>query len=194
MLETLKMLVEVHSGHPFRGSVPISETGNARVIQLRDISQGGDVNWDELSRTDIADGRSDWLRDGDILFAARGSRNYAVCLSAVPNSTVCAQYFFILRCKSNAVLPEFLAWLINRAPAQRYFLSNAEGSDQLSIRRGVLENMPVAVPSLQRQAQIVELAKAAAEHRRCLEALIRNTEQQLDALATQLLVDPVNKG
>lgn len=192
MISTLKELVEVRAGHPFRGSVPVHDRGLARVVQLRDVSPEGQVGWTGLVRTDLQGHKApDWLRDGDVLFAGRGGRAYALCLSQVPELTVCAQYFFVLRCRpSAAVLPDYLAWHINRAPSQRYLLSNAEGSDQLNIRRAVLEDLPVAVPDLARQRLIVELAQAAAEERLRLQALIHNREQELDTLAQQLLAPP----
>lgn len=192
MISTLKDLVDVRAGHPFRGSVPAHEGASAQVIQLRDVSPEGHVAWAALVRTDLQGHKApDWLRDGDVLFAGRGGRAYALCLSQVPEQTVCAQYFFVLRCRpSAAVLPEYLAWHINRAPSQRYLLSNAEGSDQLNIRRAVLEDLPVAVPDLARQRLIVELAQAAAEERLRLQALIHNREQELDTLAQRLLETP----
>lgn len=189
MIHALKDLAEVRAGHPFRGSVPPVENGNARVIQMRDISPEGRVAWATLTRTRLTSTHKtpDWLRDGDVLFAARGGRNYAICLSEVPAHTVCSQYFFVLRCRTPAVLSDYLAWHINRAPSQRYLMSNAEGSDQLSIRRAVLEHMPIAVPERARQQLLVALADTAARERRQLEALILNRETELDALAQRLL-------
>lgn len=188
MISSLKAEADVRAGHPFRGSVPVAERGNAAVIQMRDVSPEGGIAWASLSRTELPAGRSpDWLRKGDVLFAARGARNYAVCLSQVPEATVCAQYFFVLRCRSERLLPEYLAWHINRRPSQQYLRNNAEGTDQLSIRRAVLEDMPIAVPELARQRQLVALAEAAAQERRQLDALIQNRERLLDAFAQQLL-------
>lgn len=188
MISSLKTAVDVRAGHPFRGSVPVAEQGNAAVIQMRDISPEGEIAWAGLARTRLPTQRPpDWLADGDVLFAARGARNYAVCLSQVPAATVCAQYFFVLRCRSERLLPEYLAWHINRRPSQRYLRNNAEGTDQLSIRRAVLENMPLAVPDLAQQRLLVALADTAAQERRQLDTLIQNRERLLDALAQQLL-------
>lgn len=187
MNKLLRSFSDVQAGHPFRGSVPFVEGGNAFALQMRDLSPAGDVAWDGLVRTEIDVSKSpQWLEPGDVVFVARGARNYAVCLREVPKPTVCSPNFFLLRIKSPALLPEFLAWQINRAPAQRYLASNAEGSDQLSIRRPVLEVMPLAVPPLPQQQLIVSLADAAIHEERQLHALIRNRQQQLDALALAL--------
>lgn len=181
-------VADVRAGHPFRGSVPVHQGGNARVIQMRDVRADGAVDWQALVSTELAGARPpEWLCQGDLLFAARGSRNYALCLPQPPLPTVAAQHFFVLRSRSPELLPEYLAWHINQAPSQRYLQSNAEGTDQLSIRRGVLEALPLAVPSLAVQRQLVTLAALAGRERRCHEALIRNRQQQLDALAYALL-------
>lgn len=183
----LRSLADVQAGHPFRGSVPFAENGNAYALQMRDLSPSGEVAWNGLLRTEVdASKPVQWLEAGDVVFVARGARNYAVCLREIPKPTVCSPNFFLVRVKTPTLLPEFLAWQINRAPAQRYLASNAEGSDQLSIRRPVLEAMPLAVPPLSKQHLIIALAEKAVHEERQLQALIRNRQQQLDALAFAL--------
>ncbi|WP_216819821.1 hypothetical protein [Zoogloea sp. LCSB751] len=180
-------MADVQAGHPFRGSVPFAENGNAYALQMRDLSPSGEVAWNGLLRTEVdASKPVQWLEAGDVVFVARGARNYAVCLREIPKPTVCSPNFFLVRVKTPALLPEFLAWQINRTPAQRYLASNAEGSDQLSIRRPVLEAMPLAVPPLSQQLLIIALAEEAVHEERQLQALIRNRQQQLDALAFAL--------
>lgn len=191
MIRKLSDFVELRAGHPFRGSVPEVADGNAYALQMRDVSPEAGVAWGGLVRTELDTRKSpDWLQRGDVVFTARGARNYALCMDEVLLPTVCSQYFFLLRVKSSpltlVLLPEFLAWQINRAPAQRYLASNAEGSDQLSIRRGVLEALPLVVPSIEKQQRVVALANAARRERQVLENLIRNGEKQLDALAYEL--------
>ncbi len=178
---------EVQAGHPFRGSVPEDSEGNAFALQMRDVSPEAGISWDGLIRTSL-DGHKQptWLQAGDVVFVARGMRNYALCLEDIPFPTVCSQYFFLLRVNSTGLLPEFLAWQINRAPAQRYLAKNAEGTAQLSIRRGVLEALPIVAPPLEQQRHIVALAKDASRERQVLESLISNREKQLDAIAFEL--------
>jgi restriction endonuclease S subunit len=184
MSRLLRDLADVQAGHPFRGSVPAIVGGNVHVLQMRDVTPDGGIEWGTLVQTEIEPGKHpSWLKRHDLVFVARGARNYAVCLQDVPKASVCSQYFFLLRIKVPTLLPEFLAWQINRAPAQRYLASNAEGSDQLSIRRGVLEAMPIAVPPLAQQELVVEFAAMAIQEKQHLEALIRNRQLQLDALA-----------
>lgn len=186
-VDTLKELADIQAGYPFRGSVPVVEGGNARALQMRDLTPEGILDWQAMAQTQVDTGRGQQLlRAGDVVFVARGLRNYAVCLPEVPLDAVCSQYFFLIRLKTTQLLPAFLAWQINRAPAQRYLAGNAEGSDQLSIRRGILEDMPIAVPPLSQQQTIIALAKDAFTEKHRLEALIHNRQQQQDAIARQL--------
>jgi hypothetical protein len=187
ILKTLGEFSDIQAGYPFRGSVPAVDGGNARALQMRDVTPEGISDWHAMTQTQIDIARSEQLlRPGDIVFVARGVRNYAVCIAEVPLDAVCSQYFFLIRLTTKLLLPEFLAWQINRAPAQRYLASNAEGSDQLSIRRGVLEDMPVAVPTLAQQQAVIALASNVIAEKRHLEALIHNRQQQQDAIARQL--------
>jgi len=189
MFFNLKQLTDVRSGHPFRGSVPEIADGPALAIQMRDISVASGVAWDKVVHTD-AEGRKepDWLQPGDILFVAKGARNFAVCLKDIPAPAVCSQYFFLIRVLDiKSLLPEFLAWQINQLPAQRYLSKNAEGTDQLSIRRGVLEALPITVPSMAQQRQLIQLDQAARRERDLLERLIHNREQQLQTMVLKLL-------
>ncbi|WP_092400633.1 hypothetical protein [Collimonas sp. OK412] len=189
MLGQLLMFAEVRAGHPFRGSVPEAADGPALAVQMRDISVASGVNWGTALRTQ-PQGRKqpDWLRSGDILFVAKGSRNFAVCLDEVPVPAVCSQYFFLIRVRdSKQLLPAFLAWQINQAPAQRYFDKNAEGTDQLSIRRAVLEGLPIAVPAMTQQHTLIQLDQCVRQERQHLESLMHNRQQQIEALSMQLL-------
>ena len=191
MIGTLFDFAEVRAGHPFRGSVPEMADGPALAIQMRDISVAAGVDWSTVLRTQ-PQGRKqpDWLQPGDILFVAKGARNFAVCLDQVPEPAICSQYFFLIRVhEPRQLLPEFLAWQINQLPAQRYLEKNAEGTDQLSIRRGVLEALPVAVPAIAQQQALIRLDQTVRQERQHLESLIRNRQQQIQALSLQMLAE-----
>ncbi|WP_458793543.1 restriction endonuclease subunit S domain-containing protein, partial [Aeromonas caviae] len=82
-----------------------------------------------------------------------------------------------------ALSPEFLAWQLNQSPCQRYFELHAEGSAAKSIRRQVLEEAPIGIPSLARQAAIMKLAHSLREERSLMQQLQRNGEQMMQAIA-----------
>ena len=97
-------------------------------------------------------------------------------------------HFFVIRVKNNRlILPEFLAWQINQVSAQAYIKKSSVGSTVTNIRKDVLENLNVTIPLLETQKLIVKMAKAAFAEKRLLQELIRNREQQMQALASTLI-------
>ncbi|WP_422012712.1 restriction endonuclease subunit S [Roseateles sp.] len=181
-------VVGVQAGYPFRGSVEPADTGDAIALQMKDVDPDSGVDWAGALRTHLPGRKSPaWLSPGDLLFVAKGARFYAVQVDAPPMPAVCGPAFFHLRVHPGAAIePAFLAWQINQPPIQRLLMQGAEGSGQLSIRRPVLEALPLAVPSLAQQRHIVALDAAARSERAALRRLIENREQQLHALAEAL--------
>lgn len=184
----LEALAEFRVGYPFRGAIEPAADGSVAVVQMKDVSPTDAMVWDAVVRTELTGRREpDWLVSGDILLVARGNRYYAAALDAVPSRSVCGPHLYHLRLRhGSAVLPGFLAWQINQPPIQRLLRQAAEGSNQLSIRRAELEALPISVPSLTVQKQIVRLAEAAAREHALLDQLILIRKQQLNALAIAL--------
>lgn len=186
-------IAEIRAGHPFRGSVPEDVTGRVSVVQIKDVDWTGKVKWDGLTKTRL-EGRKepDWIKNGDILFVARGAKIVAAYIDDVPAFCVCSQYFYLIRITSAEILPEFVAWQINQQPAQTYLTKSAEGSAQVSIRRSMLEELSIVIPPLEQQHTIVALARSAQYERELLELLIFKREQELRIVARKLL-EPNNK-
>ena len=88
---------------------------------------------------------------------------------------------------STLLTPEFLTWFLNQTPCQQYFEQNAEGTMAKSIRRSVLEQTPIAIPLLQKQAAIVKLHKSHIQQQHVIQQLLVNSEQMMSAIATDLM-------
>lgn len=185
---SISELANLRAGYPFRGSIEESAGADALAVQMKDVDPECGVNWSGVLRTTLTGRKQpDWLKAGDILFVSKGARFYAVCLDEPPHPAVCSPHFFHLQVKSQAaVIPAFVAWQINQPPFQRQLQQAAEGTSQLSIRRPVLEALTLSIPSLADQHRIVALAELARQERQTLKQLIRNREQQLNALADGL--------
>jgi hypothetical protein len=190
MKRKLADLAVIKAGHPLRGKIEEIKDGTARVLQIRDLDEFGRVkNWNSVVRTELAGRkRPEWLERGDILFAARGLRNFAGCINDIPESTVCGPHFFQIHVRNrHQVLPEYLAWALNQQPIQKYFKQSAEGTLQLSIRRAVLEDTEIAIPTLAKQELIVDLYKAAINEQSILKALLVTREQEMNFIAQDIL-------
>ncbi|SDY75260.1 restriction endonuclease subunit S [Nitrosomonas sp. Nm33] len=190
----LKQIATVSSGYPFRGKISEVADSNVVVVQMKDVSLQEGIHWASCLTTELTGKRAPgWLQPGDILVAARGSHNYAIpvdeSLLRAGTEAVAAPHFFVVSIMHKTVLPQYLAWLLNQNPCQRYFEQNAEGTLTKSIRRSVLENAPVAVPPLAKQQAIINLANAIKQERQIMEQLLRNHEHLLNTIARDLLAN-----
>lgn len=110
------------------------------------------------------------LQPGDILFSAKGTRNFAVCYEKNNQPAVASTSFFVIRLNKNfknKILPQFLAWSINNPNSQSFLKRKAIGTSMVSISKSVLEELEISIPNLKRQDVILKIAK------------LRNTEKKL---------------
>lgn len=179
----------IQAGYPFRGSIPDVPDSDVHVVQTRDVSLESRIAWKSVMRTGDPNGRDDYrLKNGDILFLARGYKFIAEALTDVPAKTICSPHFFIIRTlQPNVLLPAFLAWQINQGPSQQYLNMAAEGSGQLSVRRSIVETLLLAIPDIDHQMRLLNLDKLVRQERDVLTRLQANLQQQLHVLAQGLL-------
>jgi restriction endonuclease S subunit len=184
----LSELAAIQSGYPFRGPIKVIEAGNTRVVQMKDLDKDQGVNWLETTRTQLEGRKSpNFLQSGDVLFVARGSRFFAACAENPPEAAVAGAHLIVLRLKDqNAVLPEFLTWLINQAPVQQQLQTAAEGTNQLSIRISAIGSLQIPVPPRHHQQAIIDLAKTVVRERELLSKLIKNHEDSMTGIALAL--------
>jgi restriction endonuclease S subunit len=184
----LKKIANVRAGHPFRGAIKEDKQGNGVVIQIKNVSDDGQVDLNNLLNAQITSKKNpDWLKKGDIVFISRGPRITAAAIDAPLKPTVCSQHFFVITVTRDDVEPEFLAWQLNQSIAQNYFQKSAEGSAQVSIRRSVLEETPLTFPDVDTQRKVIAVAKCALKEKQVHLQLIKNRTQQLTAIAQNLL-------
>jgi hypothetical protein len=171
----LAKIARVQSGYISRGKIEPYDEGSHLLLQAKDVD--GDrltYHRDDLIRFEPVLSGKDWiLKWGDMLFMARGARNYSVLLDEIPDSALAAACFFIVRVSTEKVLPEYLFWYLNQAPVEHYLSRHSgRGVHMPVVRRAVLENLDVPLPPLETQKKIAEL-----------DALMRKEQNLLDTLA-----------
>jgi hypothetical protein len=184
----LREMARISAGHPIRGAADRLEGGGVALLQIRDIDAETGIDWaSALHVTPPGKRKPDYLIPGDVIFTSRGARNLAVTVMDVPCPAICAPNLFVIRVdRASPCLPEYLAWFMNQRPAQDYFMRSATGTSILNIRREVIEQLIVFVPSLHRQRAIIEFSAAARLEREVLRGLIKNRDRQMEALALGL--------
>lgn len=180
----LSKLALIESGYHSRGRVEPREDGSHFFLQARDVD-GERLTYqtDMLIRfsPDLshADGS---LKKNDILFMARGSRNYSVLLGEIPNPTLAAACFFIVRVSEKKLLPAYLCWYLNQPPVERYLVRHSgRGVHMPVVRRSVLEKLDIPLPTLEIQKTIVELEALRKEEEELINRLADKRKQLITA-------------
>ncbi|MCB0539458.1 MAG: restriction endonuclease subunit S [Bacteroidetes bacterium] len=99
------------------------------------------------------------LKDGDVLFAAKGTKNFAAVFENHNEPSVASTSFFVIRPTSNKVLPKFLAWFLNNHSTQTLLKGQAIGTSIPSISKQVLENLEITIPSIETQLAILQITQ-----------------------------------
>lgn len=167
----LQDISTLRSGYAFRGSIKDDPMGSVRVVQLGDIDwERRRIDWDALPRVPFFSAASGhFLHTGDVLFVTRGRALKAIVVDTIERA-VAAATFFVVRVPSD-VLPEYLAWYINSAPAQMHLAGCSRGSNLQTVTKACLGSLPVPVPPLHVQERIARADRLAFEEAQLLVAL-----------------------
>ena len=135
--------------------------GEVLYLQTRHFNEAGE--YDPFSQPErIANIQIDKhiLKQDDILFAAKGTKNFAALYRSKIGKAVASSSLYVIRVGSNnrtTILPEFLCWYINSLDGQMFLKSHAKGTALPSIPISVLQEMEISIPNLQIQKQIIEI-------------------------------------
>ena len=156
----LKEIAKIQSGYISRGKIEPREDGTHFLLQARDLdTERLTYKADTLVRFSPDLSRKDWvLKPDDVLFMARGTRNYSVLINNIPERALAAACFFIVRVSSDQVLPYYLCWYLNQALVNHYLgRHSGRGVHMPVVRRSVLESIDIPIPSLEVQSKIAKL-------------------------------------
>ena len=128
------------------------------------------------------------LKEGDVLFAAKGTKNFAVVFENHNEPSVASTSFFVLRPTDKKVLPHYLAWFLNSHTTQKLLKGQAIGTSIPSISKQVLENLEIAVPGMETQKAILKITMLRNREK----ALKQKIENLRDKYLNQLIVKAIN--
>jgi len=190
----IKELATVQMGYSFRSRLEASEGGGVAVIQMKDLLDDNTVSCDGLVRINMEALKDHHLAQrGDLVFRSRGSVTTAAVLLEDPGKAVIAAPLLRLRViKPDKVLPEYLNWYISKRDAQIFLTSQAKGTVQTMISKQAIEDLEVALPSLEKQKNIVELATMSAREKKLLRTLADKREQYISTELMQFAKGTTN--
>jgi len=132
--------------------------GDAVYLQARHFNESGElvsVLYPDLKDDYISDKHR--LKPGDVLFAAKGTKNFAVVYEDDYPPAVASTSFFVIRITDDTLLPKYAAWFLNHPDTQEFLKGKAKGTSMPSIKKADLEELEIPVPSLEKQQLIIQL-------------------------------------
>lgn len=193
--ETIRELAEIQIGYQLRAKPKEAEAGAVLLIQPKDIHTSRshlDLSEETVRFDPERSIEKQRLEEGYILFMGKGSKPFACPVCGLPGPAVASGMFFILRPDASRVLPDYLAWVLNREEHLRKMMTDSgTGVAMPVIRRKVLEELAVPLPPLNVQKKIGELLSLADEEQELLTELAEQKLVLMNGLCRQLMAGTI---
>ncbi len=167
-----------------------SGTGELVYLQSKHFDEHGDLNavlYPDLSADGMAE--KHLLKDGDVLFAAKGTKNFAAVFENHNEPAVASTSFFVIRPTDISVLPHYLAWFLNNHSTQILLKGQAMGTSIPSISKQVLENLEIWIPRMEVQQAILHIAQLRKQEKSLRQRIDRLREKQIQ----QQIINAIKK-
>jgi len=158
---------------------PIAE-GDIVYLQAKHFDENGnlrsslhpDIKADYITEKHL-------LKTGDILFAAKGTKNFAAVFENHNEPAVASTSFFVIRLTQKNLLPHFLVWYLNHPSTQKLLKGQAIGTSIVSISKAVLEELEVPVADINTQKAILQIAHLRNEEKKLKQQIEMLREKQI---------------
>lgn len=163
---------------------PIAK-GDIVYLQAKHFDENGQLKTSlhpDLKADTITD--KHMLRHGDVLFAAKGTKNFAAWFESKNQPSVASTSFFVIRVQedfNNKILPAFLVWSINHPTSQKFLKGKAIGSSIPSISKAVLEELEITIPNIETQKAVLKITHLRNAEKKLKKEIESLREQQIQA-------------
>jgi len=144
-----------------------SKKGDVVYLQSKHFDENGQLRsllHPDLKSDDITS--KHMLQNGDVLFAAKGTKNFAAVFENHNAPSVASTSFFVLRITDKTILPQFLVWFLNHPLTQEDLKRKARGTSIPSIRKSVLEDLEISIPNIENQQTILKITNPRKEEKK----------------------------
>ena len=187
MIVKLKKIASVQMGHSFRSRLEPDPEGNVSVIQMKDLTEDNRLDDQELVQIDMQGLKAHHrVEKNDIAFRSRGQTNTAALIDMNLNDVVIAAPLLRIRVEDDSILPAYLCWFINQPLSQSVLQSKATGTAMRMIGKPVIEELEVALPSLEVQKKIIALNGLSIDEQKLMKALAEKKGLLMEGILMQL--------
>lgn len=167
--------------------------GEVAYLQARHFDNGGGLESSLLPDLPALPAvQKHLLQEGDVLFAAKGVRNFASLYQKEWGKCVASSTFLVLQpyTHGNTVLmPEFLCWWLNQPNVMQEIQKEAMGTALPLVSKSILQDLELSLPSLFKQKQLLKLISLYQKEQH-LQTLLQSYKQQLFNHYTKSFLNP----
>lgn len=180
-------VAQLFVGYPFRNTCVPGEQGLLTCF-LKDVDANGVLNVGALKRVEgTTPNATHVAKEGDAVFRSRGVNFVAALVPQLSEGLLVAAPMIRIEVEKDVLLPEYLVWFINSSYGEAYFKEFAKGTAMPLISKSVLEKMPVKLPSLESQKNIVDLVELNKREQRLLSEIATKKNLILETEITNYL-------
>lgn len=112
------------------------------------------------------------LKDGDILMAGKGTKNFAWTYRRHVGPAVASTLFYVISVNKSIIYPEYLTSILNLPVNQVHFQKLSSSSSVASLRKKELEEFNVPLIPMEEQKAVAKLAELHLKEMKIAEELI----------------------
>ncbi len=183
MKKRLCEIAEIRMGYTFRSRLEAELDGDVAVIQMKDIDESNLLHPEGLLRIQMPELKDRHLvQEGDLMFKSRGVSNSVSLVAGNLGRTTLAAPMMLIRPDFSKVDAAYLQWFINQPITQNALSAQAAGTAVKMVSKAALELLEVAVPPLETQRRIIDIANLAARETQLETEIMDRRKSLIDTL------------
>lgn len=121
-----------------------------------------------------------FVKKDDILFQIKGNKFDSILIDKDVKNTLPSNSYLILRVKSDKILPKYLQWYLKTKTITEYFEKNTSGAIIKILRKNIISDLTLNVPSIEEQKEIVEMIENFELEKKELVKYLENKEELIE--------------
>jgi restriction endonuclease S subunit len=163
--------------------------GDVYYLQARDFDEDRQLS-SNLAPTLAFEAKLEkhFLQKGDVLIVAKGASFLSSVYDGSFSPAVASTVFLVIRInKSNEIEPNYLSWFLNSQTVQTLLQTMSRGTGIPSINKQLLQELDIAVPSIEKQKLIIEVAQLHKNEKTLKRKIDELKENQLNYIITNAI-------
>lgn len=132
------------------------------------------------------------LEENDVILAGKGHRTFAWAYEASFGKAVPSSLFFIIKANFHEILSSYLAHYLNSEKVQYNLKLIGAGATITSIPKKELEQITIAIPSIEEQQRIVNLIELMDKEVRLTQELLKKRTALKKGVVNTLINNQIN--